>query len=144
MDLRALYRDMWAWLGDDEEIYRKEAAGFLGLMLSSYTLSDTVIQSRGAWRLNLRDLVLVSDEKLTDALIRGDSASVMMRYGEIVYSRCKPMARRVETRCAGLLELGRDYKFGEPLQEVVFLHRSAKEFLEHDEGRKILLHCEAS
>ncbi len=77
------------------------------------------------------ELLLVTDTALTDQILRQDpKSSISLRD---IRERCATIARRVDARCAGLLEVTRHSSS----TSIRFIHRSANDFLGLDEeGQK--------
>lgn len=128
-DLVDLFCHMWRRLGDDEPIYRKEAARIFNAFLASLRASDDVhiyLDSS-----SLVNILLATDAKLTSRIIEMGPMSTVSK--QELHSHLQEMGRLVETRCAGLLEIDPDEL------AVNFVHRSAKEFLmNHEEGKQLL------
>jgi len=122
-NLQQLYREMWMRLNEDEVIYRKDAAFFLNSLLDSssdiYDVglnSPTLVAATSA--LTVLQVTIAFDTKLADSIL-GDSISISP---ESVAKRCREMAIRLETRCAGLVEVSPG------TGALSFIHRSAKQF----------------
>ena len=134
-DLAALYREMWSRLGEDEKIYRKDGAKYLGLVFHCLSWR------KPRWGLALRStttllrISLASEPELAKRFLCGSLGPI--QDWKTLSDWCAMTARRMETRCAGLLEVSSNPY--EPWSNVQFVHRSVKEFLENDdEGRKLL------
>ena len=138
-DLKNLYKTMWSRLGDDEEMYRKDAATYLKLVLTRD--SQRLRYTKGVEDAPL-ELLLATDTTLADEALRQDSHSSISL--EDLKERCATIAHRVDTRCAGLLEVIRrpastHRHQGGTSTSIRFIHRSAKDFLElEEEGQRLL------
>ena len=125
-DLQQLYQEMWKRLNDDKQIYSQDAAFFLHCVLE---FSDYGIFRRRS--LTILHVTMALDPLLADSIIKDNTSADPEEF----FNRCKTMATRLETRCAGLLEVSSETAV------VAFIHRSAKEFLENTpEGQSILQH----
>ncbi|KAK1754200.1 hypothetical protein QBC47DRAFT_385929 [Echria macrotheca] len=134
-DLGALYRELWSRLGEDEKIYRKDASKYLGLVFHCLSWK------KPRWGLALHStttllrISLASEPELANRILCGNLEPI--QDWKTLSDWCATTARRIETRCAGLLEVSSNPY--EPWRDVQFVHRSVKEFLENDdEGRKLL------
>ncbi|KAK1758901.1 hypothetical protein QBC47DRAFT_409715 [Echria macrotheca] len=111
-DLHRLYQEMWQRLNDDQQTYRKEGALFL-----RYTLDA------------IPTVPMILDPSLPESVVDGSTQP------DLVLELSNGVATRVETRCAGLLEVNSDTR------EVSFIHRSAREFLEDTPEGRVILRC---
>ncbi|KAK3369832.1 hypothetical protein B0H63DRAFT_485620 [Podospora didyma] len=121
--LYSLYQDMWSRLNEDESMYREEAALYLNMALAwpSIAIGDS--------RITVFHIVAASDPSIATALLQDESAFS----ADEIEARCSAISKRIKTRTAGLLEIGRDGEL------VGFIHRSANEFFDNTpEGRRIL------
>jgi len=135
-DLREIYKAMWSRLGDNEEIYKHDAAIYLNLVMSRASMppfypdgcEDAVLE-----------LLLATDTLLADRILRQDP-QLLISLSDIE-SQYATFARRVEVRCAGFVEVVRDQPDPPmpPETRIRLIHRSAKHFLQWDEMGKELL-----
>jgi len=134
-DLGALYREMWSRLGEDEQIYRKDAAKYLGLVFHCLSWKRPGLGLALHSTTTLLRISLASKPELANRILCGNLEPIQ-DYKKLS-DWCAMTARHMETRCAGLLEVSSNPY--EPWRDVQFVHRSVKEFLENDdEGRKLL------
>ncbi|KAK1753298.1 hypothetical protein QBC47DRAFT_55117 [Echria macrotheca] len=142
-DLQDLYQQMWLRLNEDEQIYREDAAFFLNCALDSSfgprTGNRKSSRPSGRWEettkmaavgsLSIIHVTLTFHSQLADSILSGDPSVS----SENLVAKCQDMTTRLDTRCAGLLEVS-------PTTGVIaFIHRSATEFLMNTpEGQVIL------
>lgn len=130
-DLVDLYGQMWSRLGDDEQLYRKDAAIIFNIFYALHNLGRFA---------SLRYLLLSIDKQSTKHIINMAPGSTLPH--DQMHSLLAGMKRRVDKACAGLLEVSPEAIVSTSGQEdytVRFVHRSAVEFLKnHEEGRRLL------
>jgi hypothetical protein len=121
-DLQQLYSQMWRRLNDDEPIYRRDAALYFNLVLDFHLFEDKET-------ITLFHILLASDAALAEQLIHDPETMSEKQFQQ----RCEGLSKRLEVRCAGVLEVTADVA-----QRVTFIHRSAREFLLNTpEGQQI-------
>lgn len=136
-ELALFYKSMWSRLGDDETIWRREAALYFQVFLNwPEVMSPHSFQLALASDDNLRNKV----HRDRDQLLR-DKTAFLNRPD--ILSGCHDIQKRVESRCAGLLEYSSPQNFHETkYSTVTFIHRTAREFLRNtQEGRQLLAYC---
>ncbi|KAK1826572.1 hypothetical protein QBC39DRAFT_437898 [Podospora conica] len=163
-DLSNLYDAMWDRLGDDKEIYQRDAANYFNLLLDpdmnpGMTESFfTNLENTHVEKDRLLVMVLAHDQLLTRRILEYLEHNNLNGAGFSIFldsdlSRQLNQRRlRLEARCAGLLEVRRnteDWELYTPtlrhntpswyLDKVDFVHRSALDFLGSQQGPEILL-----
>jgi len=135
-DLREIYKAMWSRLGDDEEIYKHDAAIYLSLVMSRASMPP--FHPDGCENAVL-ELLLATDTLLADRILRQDP-QLLISLSDIE-NQCATFARRVDVRCAGFVQVVRDQPYPPMPREtrIRLIHRSAKDFLRWDETGKDLL-----
>jgi hypothetical protein len=136
-DLQQLYRDMWRRLNDDEQIFRKDAAFFLHcamdypLATGSGLLALDGYSAFATSSLTIFHVAMAADPCLADAILDESTSVTPEEFGK----KCYAIIKRLETRCAGLLEVS------PKTAAVSFIHRSVKEFLDNTaEGQSMMQH----
>ncbi|KAK3356731.1 hypothetical protein B0T25DRAFT_138501 [Lasiosphaeria hispida] len=132
-DLVDLYKVMWDRLGDDKEIYRKDAARYLNLVLTEQSIDYGTGPQHGVHLFTM--LLAINKGLVEDVLAQGErECHLLSDYTPLL----KDLGRRVDVRCAGLLEIiGLQKK---PMDATVrFVHRSAVEFFQANTEGKLLL-----
>lgn len=118
-DLKDLYAAMWKRLGDDEPLYRRDAAMYLNTVLACQLIDNRK-------PLAIGELLLATDLSLMDQFCHGRLETEGLE--RTLTKTSDQLARRIEVRCVGLLEVTENANT--PLfNRVLFIHRSAKEFL---------------
>ncbi|KAK4162901.1 hypothetical protein QBC43DRAFT_71375 [Cladorrhinum sp. PSN259] len=128
-DLELLYKAMWDRLGINKDIYRQDGATYINIVRNySYDflrMEPTVL-----------DILLTTERSLCDELLSGEAETPERL--EILALRGVELARRIEIRSVGFLEVSRNVNFS-LLSGVKFVHRSAIDFLEDtEEGQQLL------
>ncbi|KAK5659106.1 hypothetical protein OQA88_1196 [Cercophora sp. LCS_1] len=144
-DLKALYKQMWSRLGDDEEMYRTDAATYLNIVLAM----EVVRNEAPAWFEQGDDdfaLLLAKNTRLTNEILRYGQEFRFTRGQDLQKMRDETI-HHVKTRCAGLLEVIPAHYLGYRIPSFVirFVHRSARDFVTDDpDGRQLLAHDETT
>ncbi|KAI9149419.1 Vegetative incompatibility protein [Paramyrothecium foliicola] len=160
-DLNQLYEDMWRRLQDDVPLYRAAASELFQLVRRSEdrTALEIFDNSQGLVSLclglpdpTLFEIMVARNSAVQDALL---SDSCEMRPEDMV-QYCIQTRAEINTRCAGLLQvlpntewlkLAADFSllssdsplFSQLATRVVFIHRTARDFLmDTKAGRRIL------
>lgn len=150
-DLATLYSSMWDRLGDEKEIYQRDAARYFNLM---WTESDAsfVMEVPHVRHNTLVMIQLAYDRSLSQRVLKDyNDSGRPIAYGTLSHhlNRQKIV---LEARCAGLveirknrtghIELAKDDPNGRPslyADKLFFIHRSARDFLLHQSGPERLL-----
>jgi hypothetical protein len=141
-DLKDLFGAMWDRLGVDKELYQKDAATYLNLVLTASNVIERVpLRETEGYSftdsspiLTVLDVVLATDPALTDELLAANSDA-----RSSLSPLCRDLAKRIEVRCGGLVEVTGHSDGSMMSLSVVFVHRSAKEFLTTSvEGDRLL------
>ena len=147
-DIRGLYRDMWSRLGEDEEIYQKDAAVYINLILARESFPRSY-SGRVVERADL-EVLLAKNTTLAEEILHSESGFAFTV--EYLEEKCNTMLNHIRVRCAGLLEVVHQkvppaaYR-GKPRSStsIRLVHRSVKDFLELDpEGKRLLSHDTSS
>lgn len=136
--LHDFYTAMWGRQGEEEAIYREDAAIYF-----NYTLIHQDLIDKGGKHflveeppLKLADMFLAKDTALMKRFLSQDLE--LSSLAQMVISELELFACRLEVCCAGMLEVVRTDP--SPLANTVaFIHRSAKEFFEDPKGGHALL-----
>ncbi|KAJ4146220.1 hypothetical protein NW754_001684 [Fusarium falciforme] len=143
-DLAALYKDMWSRLNDDRGIYQKSSSWFFNIIFAAeYTVEESgrsrtlPCLKRGS--VSVFELMAAADATVLDRFLdRGEEFSTAE-----IDKRCSHVARAVEIRSAGLLEVSHELPRGNSLEhyadmKVLFIHRTAHDYLlENEDGRRL-------
>ncbi|KAI0534097.1 hypothetical protein GGR58DRAFT_484149 [Xylaria digitata] len=152
--LADLYKDMWSRANEHHAIYRQEAAFYFKIILAS---------KRNPTSFTIRFCLSYPNISVFEmALIIFGSKFGLQRElipAERLYGLCLETERLIQTRCAGLLEIGQSEEdsdtygpehirrpeydgfphFGDGSRTIKFIHRSAFDFLtDTAEGQDIL------
>ena len=124
---------MWNRLGVVDQVYYEEAARYFGLVLLESNQDISVHELMFATDLDLADRIIAKCSTDMKSMVLS-----RLNFNE----RIRAFSRRLETRCAGFLEV---VPIGEGRMSPTFIHRSVKDFLlDIDEGRKLMLHDKSS
>lgn len=142
-DLATLYNSMWDRLGDEKEIYQRDAARYINLLwmdkagpsLMSY------LQRRSN---SLIVILLAYDRSLSQRILKdyNDSGHPISR--DTLNRHLNRQRIGLEARCAGLVEVRKD-PFGSSYasrlkdDRLHFIHRSAQDFILNQSGPERLL-----
>jgi len=147
-DIRGLYRDMWSRLGEDEEIYQKDAAVYINLILAR----ESFPRSYSGALVERADLevLLAKNTILAEEILHSESGFAFTV--EYLEEKCNTMLNHIRVRCAGLLEVVHQkapstaYRGNRIYSTSIRLvHRSVQDFLELDqEGKRLLSHDTSS
>jgi hypothetical protein len=135
-ELEKLYEEMLKRLGDDEEIYSKEAAMIFNTFI---LMSSLAIYNYRAPRWNLLQHAIAFDPTLRGKLLKLDSLPDQMSLRKILLD----VDPKLTSRCAGILEVVSHSHEEQDIPQLLsratyrpwetigveFLHRSAKDFL---------------
>ncbi|KAM7211192.1 hypothetical protein V8F06_013427 [Rhypophila decipiens] len=110
--LEQLYRQAWERHGENEQIYRDEAASYFKLALQSQQMMDIVDVSNSFAGIpfSLLEFLLAHDSHLRKALLEGR----LIPPAKTFISKTHELQRRIETRSGGLLEV---FRLVEPTPE---------------------------
>ena len=102
-DLEQLYRQAWERQGENEQIYRDEAASYFKLVLQSQQMRDNAEQGTVfPWiPLSLLEYLLAYDSQLREKFL----GSRLIPPAKILISKTHKFRRHIETRSGGLLEV---------------------------------------
>jgi hypothetical protein len=153
--IQQLYQGMWKRLGDDEALYRQQAAQYFRLALQWEELrrrafifhrdEEQVLTSLG--------MLTASDKSLQNTIL---ASKGKVKENSVILEALKNLNNLVETRCAGILEvsfafrirenedLTPDKVFAKGKAEnymVQFIHRTARDYLLHTAEGLELLEC---
>ncbi|WAO84597.1 NACHT domain-containing protein [Fusarium falciforme] len=143
-DLAALYKDMWSRLNDDRGIYQKSSSWFFNIIFAAeYTAEKTgrsrTLKCLKQGSVSVFELMAATDATVLDRFLdRGEEFPTAE-----IDKRCSHVARAVEIRSAGLLEVSNELSRGNSLEhyadmQVLFIHRTARDFLlENEDGRRL-------
>ncbi|KAM7214570.1 hypothetical protein V8F06_010052 [Rhypophila decipiens] len=99
--LEQLYRQAWERQGEDEQIYRHEAASYFNLVLLSQQMDNLSIFREIP--LSLLEFLLAHDSHLRGGLLD----SHVIPQAKVLISKAHVLQRHIETRSGGLLEVFR-------------------------------------
>ncbi|TVY43928.1 Vegetative incompatibility protein HET-E-1 [Lachnellula subtilissima] len=137
-ELEQLFEEMLKRIGDDQPLYRKEAA----LYFNTYMNLDNLLLP--GHDKNLFVFAATVDSNLRHKLIAQKSRPSLENIKDILLA----VNRRLISRCAGLLETNFDEKEGKDIEKILsrqtlrpwdnlrvtLIHRSARDFLLNKEG----------
>ncbi|KAF5628900.1 hypothetical protein F52700_7993 [Fusarium sp. NRRL 52700] len=144
-ELESLYQKMWERLNGNNRVYRETAARYFRFVIAE------------GWRTGLRKrgqyFEVINEPNLVQLSLVG-KAEFLPEANEMDLSElnnlCAATERDIQTRCAGMLQVGRDSVLGQwdfpdemvPLMRPVqFIHRTAHDFLvDTEHGQSILKH----
>ena len=148
-ELDALYAAMWTKVNRDENIYRESAALYFWLVIQAATYWGREISSHRSPPLLL--LAFAVELDIQERLLFDMTHDIHI---ESLETLCNKTTKEILTRCAGLLEIRppestRHIPGCSPdaviQQEVMFIHRTAQDFLmDTSAGRRILHHVRLS
>ncbi|KAK4208494.1 NACHT domain-containing protein [Rhypophila decipiens] len=105
--LEQLYRQSWERLGEDEQIYRDEAASYFKLVLLSQQMMENlnrqIVSSLQVIPLSFLEFLLAHDSHLREGLLD----SHLIPPANVLISKVHVLQRHIETRSGGLLEVFR-------------------------------------
>ncbi|RTE84797.1 hypothetical protein BHE90_000557 [Fusarium euwallaceae] len=150
-DLVALYKDMLSRSNDDREIYQKTASWFFNIIFAAeyadeFGNSQTLPCMRHM-SVSVFELMAATDPAVLDQFLdRGEELSTTE-----IDRRCSHIAKVVEIRSAGLLEVSSEFVVEQALQQgqdisvahyadmtVRFIHRTARDYLlDSEDGRSL-------
>ncbi|KAM7203885.1 hypothetical protein V8F33_001856 [Rhypophila sp. PSN 637] len=103
-DLEQLYRQAWERHGEDEHIYRDQAASYFKLVLLSQQMMDNLSMNPCQhFPLSFLELLLAHDSHLRESLLD----SHIIPPAKVLISKAHVLQRHIETRSGGLLEVFR-------------------------------------
>ncbi|POS80025.1 hypothetical protein DHEL01_v201571 [Diaporthe helianthi] len=149
--LNDLYKDMWARLNDDMDIYRKDAALYFRIYIATH--DRRLVCTRDGF--SIMEMMLASSKVRHDEFAENSIVSKSQLMGQ-----CERFRKNVEVRCAGLLNAPREdlthsevapeglgnteralLFFAHKDREFLIIHRSAHDFLmDTIDGQNILLY----
>ncbi|RSM18734.1 hypothetical protein CDV31_002454 [Fusarium ambrosium] len=150
-DLVALYKDMLSRSNDDREIYQKTASWFFNIIFAAeyadeFGNSQTLPCMRHM-SVSVFELMAATDLSVLDRFLdRSEELSTTE-----IDRRCSHIAKVVETRSAGLLEVSSEFVVEQALKQgqdisvayhadmtVRFIHRTARDYLlDSEDGRSL-------
>lgn len=143
-DLSALYKDMWSRLNDDRGIYQPSSSGFFNIMISAEHTAEEferpkTLECLKEGSVSVFELMAATDATVLDRFLdRGEEFSTTE-----IDERCFQVARAVEIRSAGLLEVSNKLPRRNSLEhyanmKVMFIHRTARDYLlENEDGQRL-------
>lgn len=156
--LEELYADMWGRLGEDKDIYQREAAHYFNLLITNRTLGEKYREasrtSHFGWPLTPFQMMLAQDDELQRNLL---NRSYELQLSELE-KNCSDMTKSVSIKTAGLLTTQANSSFCAGLRvreeysqlkkhatsKIEFIHRTLFDFLTDTEsGRDILAQAQA-
>jgi len=149
-DIRGLYRDMWSRIGEDEEMYQKDAAVYINLILARGSFHRSY--SHGVVERADLEVLLAKNTTLAEEILHSGGGFTLTP--EYLEEKCDTMLHHIRVRCAGLLEVVhqkvppaayRGNRSSSTSASIRLVHRSVKDFLELDpEGKRLLSHDTSS
>ncbi|RSM00100.1 hypothetical protein CEP52_009340 [Fusarium oligoseptatum] len=150
-DLVALYKDMLSRSNDDRDIYQKTASRFFNIIFAAeyadeFGNSQTLPCMRHM-SVSVFELMAATDPGLLDQVLdRSEELDT-----KEIDRRCSHIAKVVETRSAGLLEVSSEFVVEQALKQgqdisvahhadmtVRFIHRTARDYLlDSEDGRSL-------
>jgi hypothetical protein len=135
-ELGKLYEEMLKRLGEDQDLYSKDAAMLFNIFILFSENSDRAWSSN---RLNLFQYAVAFDTNLRDMLLKEKSPPSPTSLKKSLLE----VDRKLTTRCAGILEVVSRFEGQQDIEYILsrdtirpwnpigigFLHRSAKDFL---------------
>ncbi|KAK0751894.1 hypothetical protein B0T18DRAFT_79374 [Schizothecium vesticola] len=147
-DLATLYNSMWDRLGNDKEIYQRDAAKYFKLLWIKPFLMYGLWERRNSLVL----ILLAYDRLLSQRILKDYNVNRRPISSDTLSYDLKRQRIGLEARCAGLVEvrsspsghigLEQDDCDGSPdwyADKLYFIHRSARDFLLYQSGPKRLL-----
>lgn len=152
--LAELYRDMWDRLGEDQDIYQKEAASYFNLLITHRTLTEEYneIFDQGypfSRPLTVLQIMFAQENELQLKFL---DASYEPQLSELE-EKCLYMAKSISIKTAGLLVTQERSKFSSSsklkaeysqldkyaTREIEFIHRTLFDFLRDTQAGKTIL-----
>nr|WNZ75451.1 hypothetical protein [Trichoderma harzianum] len=106
--LEELYADMWSRLGDDEDIYQKEAVRYFSLLIKNQSLCEQYKKAHDShnmqyysWDLTPFQLMLTTNEKIKGNML---NKAYHLSISEIC-NKCADTVKHISIRTAGLLSI---------------------------------------
>ncbi|KAL9488601.1 hypothetical protein ACSS6W_000878 [Trichoderma asperelloides] len=152
--LEELYADMWGRLGEDKDIYQREAAHYFNLLIINRTLAAKYHEEYGAsffeWPLTPFQMMLAQDDELQRNLL---DQSYELQLSKLE-NNCLDMTKSLSIKTAGLLTTQDNFRFRvreeysqlekHVTSKIEFVHRTLFDFLTDTEsGRDILAQAQA-
>ncbi|KAL7934248.1 hypothetical protein V8C35DRAFT_38639 [Trichoderma chlorosporum] len=156
-EIEDLYADMWERLGEDKDIYQKEAAHYFKLLIENRSLIEEYQTEYGKtagsfeWSLTPFQLMLTKEYELQQRLLESEHT---MQLSEIE-KKCSILTRGIPIKSAGLLitQDGHENRFSNRLHvkteysqlaghatiKIDFVHRTLFDFLRDTEPGKNIL-----
>lgn len=146
-DLATLYSSMWDRLGDEKEIYQRDAARYINLLWMDEAGPELTpyLQER---RNSLIVILLAYDRSLSQKILKDYNDSRRPISRDTLSHHLNRQRVGLDARCAGLVEVrntggfrrddcdGRLYWYNDKLH---FIHRSARDFILNQSGPERLL-----
>ncbi|KAF7507899.1 hypothetical protein GJ744_009933 [Endocarpon pusillum] len=141
--IQQLYQDMWKRLGDDESLFRQQAAHYFNLVTRWSSLyEDSHIQDLPFDQsITSLGVLLASDKSIQEIILRRKDK---FTESSATMEALRNIKNKVETRCAGLLELSPTGNIPERIDltpdklfargkiknfRISFVHRTARDYL---------------
>lgn len=152
-DLTTLYNSMWDRLGDEKEIYQRDAARYINLLRtdSARPLLMSPLHKRNN---SLIVILLAYDRSLSQRILKGYNDSRHPISRDTLIHHLSRQRIGLEARCAGLVEVrngppgyglsklehpDRDRRLDWHDDRLHFIHRSAQDFILNQSGPERLL-----
>ncbi|KAK3986065.1 hypothetical protein QBC44DRAFT_273784, partial [Cladorrhinum sp. PSN332] len=134
LGLKGLYAEMFSRSGDEQGIYREDAAKYITFALIHGDFAK--MAEHGGFSLRAVDLLLAKNQGLVKKFQLGQLK--LSSLAETVYNGLESLQRHIEACCGGMLEFRRGD--GHLMHsDVTFIHRSAVEFFQDPhEGQQLL------
>lgn len=151
--LKELYADMWDRLGEDKDIYQREAAHYFNLLIINRTsvkeFNERYAMQLFRWPLTPFQIMLSQDERLQQDLL---NKSYELQLSELE-KKCSGITKSISIKTAGLLIIQENSDFQHSLQvrneysqlekhatsKIEFVHRTLFDFLKDTESGKAIL-----
>lgn len=151
-DLTTLYNSMWDRLGDEKEIYQRDAARYINLLRTDlaqpFLMSNDIDEPLHERENSLIVILLAYDRSLSQRILKGynDSRHTISR--DTLSHHLNRQRIGLEARCAGLVEVRNGPSGYDPDRDrtldwyddrLHFIHRSAQDFILNQSGPERLL-----
>jgi hypothetical protein len=151
-ELESLYQTMWERLNGNNRVYRETAAKYFRFIVADGW--DTHLQKKGGYiypigETNLAQLSLAI--KVEERLVFPPKANKKTLFE--LNDLCAATERDIQTRCAGMLQVGRQADFPEQelpdaiyplIRPVQFVHRTAHDFLVDTEAGQSIVNYKSN
>lgn len=146
-DLATLYSSMWDRLGDEKEIYQRDAARYINLLWMDEAGPELVSIYQGR-RNSLIVILLAYDRSLSQKILKDYNDSRRPISRDTLSHHLNRQRVGLDARCAGLVEVrntgsfpgyDRDGRLHWHNDKLHFIHRSARDFILNQSGPERLL-----